>query len=114
MPNFSKITSSKHHLVIDDCNKLAPTNAVNHNQFKFTYNASIKLIKIKLPANALTILCFIFLFFSYIDCSILSTIAFTGFFEVLFELKLSTSFSILAINSSDVNVKNILESKVSL
>lgn len=52
------MSSSKHHLVIEDCNKLAPTNAVNHNQFIFTYIAKIKLINTNVPATPLTILFF--------------------------------------------------------
>ncbi len=35
-PSLVKISSIKHHLVMDDCNKLAPTKAVNHNQFWLT------------------------------------------------------------------------------
>lgn len=54
-----KISSIKHHLVMEDCNKLAPTNTVNHNQFWFTYIDKMMLINIKLPAIPLTILFFI-------------------------------------------------------
>ena len=35
-PNLANIFSIKHHCVNDDCNKLAPTKAVNHNQFSLT------------------------------------------------------------------------------
>ena len=44
---------------MDDCNKLAPTKVVNHNQFWSTYMDNNTLINIKLPAIALTILFFI-------------------------------------------------------
>jgi hypothetical protein len=53
---LATILSIRHHLVREDCNKLAPTNAVNQSQFILTYTANIRLIKIKLPAMPLTIL----------------------------------------------------------
>lgn len=56
---FSKISSIKHHLVIDDCSKFTPTKTVNHNQFIFIYTASVTLRIIKIPAIALINLSFI-------------------------------------------------------
>ena len=48
-----KISSIKHHLVIADWNKFAPTNTVNHNQFWLTYIPNNTLIITKIPAIAL-------------------------------------------------------------
>lgn len=36
IPNFFRISSIKHHRVKEDCSRLKPTNAVNHNQLMFT------------------------------------------------------------------------------
>ena len=52
IPTFLKISSIKHHLVMDDCNKLAPTKMVNHNQFSLTYIPKRTLIITKVPAIA--------------------------------------------------------------
>jgi len=65
-PNFFKIIPIKHQLVNADCKRLAPTNAVNHNQFGLMKCANNKLIKIKLPAIALIYLFIILKVFSYI------------------------------------------------
>src|SRR5208283_3874362 len=35
--NFRRISSIKHHLVIPDCNRFAPTKAVNQYQLWFTH-----------------------------------------------------------------------------
>lgn len=59
LKNFSKISSIKHHLVIDDCNKFAPTKTVNQSQFMFIYTAKVTLRIIKIPAIALINLSFI-------------------------------------------------------
>lgn len=67
-PNFPKMVSKKHHLVKEDCNKFAPTKAVNHNQFIFTKTARARLIRTKLPAMPwirLFLIVFIFMQLSF-------------------------------------------------
>jgi hypothetical protein len=57
-PNLSRISSNRHHLVMDDCSKLAPTKAVNQRKWMLTKTASIRLMRTNEPATALTILFF--------------------------------------------------------
>ena len=112
MPNFSKILSSKHHFVIEDWKRLAPTKAVNHNQFWSTFNARIKLIRINEPATALIILCFIQYYFKCFSIGItIPWIGFTGFISLL---KIASLFSTVSISVSGAKVKYNLESMVSL
>ena len=68
-PIFLRNVSIRHQLVNADCNRLAPTNAVNHAQLGFTKYASSKLIKTKLPAMP----------FIYLSIMMLNFICYTFF-----------------------------------
>ena len=60
-----RISSIKHHLVIEDCKRLRPTKAVKNNQFMLIQIANRILSKINIPAIALIIRSFIFLCFKF-------------------------------------------------
>jgi len=64
-PNFFSMTAIKHQFVNPDCNKLAPTNAVNQIQFGLRKCARIKLMRMKLPAMTLIYLLIILLILDY-------------------------------------------------
>jgi len=62
-PSFFKITTIRHQFVNADCRRFAPTKAVNQYQYGCMKCASIRLIKIKVPAIALIYLLIIIIIF---------------------------------------------------
>lgn len=63
-PSFFNMTPIKHQFVNPDCIKFTPTNTVNHSQLGCTKYASIRLIRIKLPAIKLIYLLIMILNFN--------------------------------------------------
>lgn len=60
MPNFARMSLSKHHLVMPLWNRFEPTKAVNHKKFLLTKSGlvstpSVNVNKIKVPATIRTI-----------------------------------------------------------